>query len=269
MGARASVKLQVGGFGVEGGGSFDTLIQWSPFHLEVDVAAWVRITAGGATILSLSLALSVTGPAPWHLTGTAEFHILFISVSVHVDLTLGQSSTATVAVEAVDVPGLIWDAVTRPGAWQAVLPASVTPGVTTSAGVTSDRVLAHPLATVSVRQKVAPLGVRVTHVGARVPKTAPAAYALTLTAPTGAVATPLTDLFARAQYADVPAEQRLSAPSFETFGSGVQLAPAAAATAGPATPCLAVVDTIDLTTLDGPATSGLPAAAIVGSGSLA
>lgn len=269
LGARASVKLEVGGFAVEGGGSFDTLVQWSPFHLEVDVAAWVRITAGGATILSLSLALSVTGPAPWHLTGTAEFHILLISVSVHVDLTLGQSSTATVAVEAVDVPGLIWDAVSTPSAWQAVLPASVTPGATTSADVSSDRVLAHPLATVSVRQKIAPLGIRVTHVGARVPKSAPAAYTLTLTAPNGAVATPLSDLFARAQYAEVPAEQRLSAPSFESFASGVQLAPAAAATAGPSTPCLAVVDTLDLTTLDAPATAGLPAAAIVSSGGLA
>ncbi|HET7800905.1 MAG TPA: DUF6603 domain-containing protein, partial [Humibacillus xanthopallidus] len=86
MGARATVKLSAGGFGIDGGGSFDTLIQWSPFHLEVDVAAWVRITAGGTTILSLNLSLSVTGPAPWHLTGPAEFHILFLSVSVHVDL---------------------------------------------------------------------------------------------------------------------------------------------------------------------------------------
>ena len=150
MGARATVKLSAGGFGIDGGGSFDTLIQWSPFHLEVDVAAWVRVTAGGTTILSLNLSLSVTGPAPWHLTGTAEFHLLFLSVSVRVDLTLGSSSTATTAVETVDVPGLVWARVSSANAWEAVLPASATPGaVIGGAQPDPTRVLAHPLATVS------------------------------------------------------------------------------------------------------------------------
>ena len=267
MGARATLKLTVGSFGVDGGGSFDTLIQWSPFHLEVDVAAWVRITAGGTTILSLNLALSVTGPAPWHLTGTAEFHVLFLSASVHVDLTLGASATATAAVATVDLPALVWSQVSMATSWQAALPATATPGAVI--GVTASdpsRVLAHPLATVSVRQKVAPLGLRISHVGANLPSGGPVTLALTLTAPSGAVAPPLDDLFARAQYADVPAEQKLSAPSFESFGSGVRLDPATAASAGPSTPCLAVVYTLDLTSFDGPATPAAPAAALVDSG---
>ncbi|GAB3061334.1 hypothetical protein GCM10027053_24520 [Intrasporangium mesophilum] len=268
MGARATVKLTAGAFGVDGGGSFDTLIQWSPFHLEVDVAAWVRITAGTTTILSLNLALSVTGPAPWHLTGTAEFHVLFLSATVHVDLTLGASSTATAAVATVDLPGLVWNQVSSAASWEAALPASATPGALI--GVTASdpsRVLAHPLATVSVRQKVAPLGLRISHVGANLPAAGPATLALSLTAPAGTVAQPVNDLFARAQYADVPAEQKLSAPSFESFGSGIRLQPAAAASAGPSTPCLAVVDTLDLTSFDGPVTPGAPAAAVVDSGS--
>jgi hypothetical protein len=268
MGARATVKLTAAGFGIEGGGSFDTLIQWSPFHLEVDVAAWVRITAGGTTILSLNLLLSVTGPAPWHLTGTAEFHILFLSASVHVDLTLGASSSATAAVATVDVAGLVWSQVSNAASWEAVLPASITPGAVLGVAPSDPgRVLAHPLATVSVRQKVAPLGLRISHVGANLPTGGPATLALALTAPAGTVATSVSDLFARAQYADIPAEQRLSAPSFEAFGSGVRLQPAAAASAGPTTPCLAVVDTLDLTSFDGPATPGAPAAALVDSGS--
>lgn len=265
LGARAMVKLEVGGFGVEGGGSFDTLVQWSPFHLEVDVAAWVKITAGGATILSLNLALSVTGPAPWHLTGTAEFHILFISVSVHVDLTLGQSSTAAAAVDAVDVTDLIWQEVSAPASWQAVLPPDAVPGVViAAAGSDADRVLAHPLAVVSVRQKVAPLGVAVTHVGAHLTKQGPATHNLSVLAADGTNATPVTDLFARAQFTDVPAEQRLSAPSFESFDSGVMLAPAAAASSGPGLSFPAVVDTLDLTSFDIPAALGRPAPAVAG-----
>ena len=263
MGARATVKLAIAGFGIEGGGSFDTLIQWSPFHLEVDLAAWVKITAGGTTILALNLQLAITGPAPWHLTGKAEFHILFFSVSVAVDLTLGASSTATAAVETVDVAGLIWQQVSDPLAWQAVLPASASPGAVVAAGpVDPSRVLAHPLATVSVRQKVAPLGPRVTHVGAHLPTGGASTYGLTLTTPDGAVASPLTDLFAPAQFVDMPAEQRLTAPSFETFASGVELRPAAAESHGPSTTCLAVVDTLEVTALDSPPTPGAPAAAV-------
>jgi hypothetical protein len=110
---------------------------------------------------------------------------------------------------------------------------------------------------------VAPLGLRISHVGAHLPAAGPATLGLTLTAPAGTVATPVTDLFARAQFADVAAEQKLSAPSFESFASGVRLDPAEAASAGPSMPCLAVVDTLELTSLDLPATPGAPAPALV------
>lgn len=264
MGAKASVALDVGGFSITGGGSFDALLQWSPFHLEVDLAAWVKISAGGTTLLSLSLALTVTGPAPWHLTGTASFSILFLSASVSVDLTLGSSPAATTPVDAVDVAGLIWAAVSPATAWETVLPATVSPGAVLAIGpATAGRVVAHPLATVSVRQKVAPLGLPVSHVGAHVTTTGTQTYALTLTGPVGTTSRPLTDLFARSQYASVPDEQKIAAPSFESFTSGVELAPAHATSSGPSVPCLAVVDTLDVVALDAPPVSGQPAAALV------
>lgn len=264
MGAKASVKLEVAGFGVAGGGSFDALLQWSPFHLEVDLAAWVKITAGGATILALSLQLAVTGPQPWHLTGQAEFSILFFSVSVGVDLTLGSSASSTDPVEAVDVAGLIWEQVGVASAWEAVLPAGTTPGVTLLPGPPeADRVLAHPLAAVSVRQKVVPLGERITHLGARVPSGGARSYDLGLTLPPGVVNTPLTDLFAPAQFTDLSGEEKLSAPSFTSLHSGWLIAPASASSSGPTTPCLAVVDTFDVTDLDAAAAPGAPAAARV------
>ena len=42
MGAFASVYAEAGGFGIDGGGSFDALISWSPFWLDVAFQAWVR-----------------------------------------------------------------------------------------------------------------------------------------------------------------------------------------------------------------------------------
>lgn len=264
LGARASVKLEVAGFGVEGGGSFDALLQWSPFHLEVDLAAWVKITADGTTLVSLSLELAVTGPQPWHLTGKAEFDILFFSVSVPVDVTLGSSPAAIDPVETVDVAGLIWEQVGAASSWQAVLPAGVTPGVTIVAGTpAADRVLTHPLARVSVRQKVIPLGRPITHVGARVPAGGVRAYDLTLTLPDGVIAGPLTDLFAPTQFTDVSGEDRLSAPSFAEMPSGWEIQPVDAHTSGPSISCLAVVDTLDVTDLDVAASPGDPAPALV------
>ena len=56
--------LEAAGFGIDGGGSFDALIQWSPFPLDVAFAAWARITAGGTMLIAVSLSLDVTGPQP-------------------------------------------------------------------------------------------------------------------------------------------------------------------------------------------------------------
>jgi hypothetical protein len=265
MGARASIKLSTSGFAVEGGGSFDALIQWSPFQLQVDVAAWVKISAGGSTLLSLRLDLHVTGPSPWHLTGKATFSILFWDVGIPVDLTLGSSTAGALAVETADVAALLWDAVRDPDAWQAVLPAARTPGVTPVAGrPDSARVLAHPLAVVSVRQKVVPLGVPVSRLGGRLAAAGSRAYSVALTLDPAVRTTPVTDLFAPAQFNDLADDQALAAPSFRAMPSGWELVAAAASSNGPSTPCLAVVDTLDVTDLDTPGQPGEPAAALTG-----
>lgn len=267
MGARASIKLSKSGFGVEGGGSFDALIQWSPFHLQVDVSAWVKITAGGSTLVSLKLELHVTGPSPWHLTGKATFSIWFWDVDIPVDLTLGSSSAAVDAVETADVAALLWDAVRQPDAWQAVLPAAATPGVTIVTGAPDpSRVLAHPFAVVSVRQKVAPLEVSISRVGGRLAAAGHAAYSLGLTVGAGAVGAPVTDLFAPAQYNDLGDDTALAAPSFQAMRSGWSIAPGSSSSGGPSISCPAIVDTLDITDLDAPGVLGDPTPALVGAG---
>lgn len=264
MGAKATFQLEVAGFGVSGGGSFDALIQWSPFHLEVDLTAFVKISLGDTTLLALSLAMTVTGPEPWHITGTAEFDIWFLSVSVPVDLTLGSSPTSTDPVESVDVADLIWQEVGTPSAWQAVLPQGTSAGVTLTGGAPNpERVLSHPLAYVSVRQKVVPLDERITHVGARMPRGGARSYDLALTLPEGVIATPLTDLFAPAQFSDMTGEEKLSAPSFVELRSGWALEPVSASSSGPSMSWPAVVDTFDVTDFDVAATPSASAAAYV------
>jgi hypothetical protein len=113
-----------------------------------------------------------------------------------------------------------------------------------------------------VRQKVVPLGQRITHVGARVPVGGAQTLNLNLWTPQALSTAPVTELFAPAQFVDLPGEQRLAAPSFEPMTAGRSLAPAAAAAAGPATSCLGVVDTLEVTSLEVAAEPGTPAAVV-------
>ena len=136
------------------------------------------------------------------------------------------------------------------------------PGGGPGGGIGGDRLAAHPLANISVRQKVVPLGQRISHVGARVPVGGAQTLNLNLTTPQGLGTAPVTELFAPAQFIDLPGEQRLSAPSFQPMTAGCRLAPAAAAGAGPSTNCQGMVATLEVTQPRVAAETGAPAAAV-------
>src|SRR5207302_1581841 len=81
---------------------------------------------------------------------------------------------------------------------------------------------AHPLAVVSCRQRVVPLGMTVTHVGNQ-PLAAPATVDVTALQLAGAAApdlAPVTEEFAAAQFLDLSDDQKLSRPSFEPMRAG-------------------------------------------------
>jgi hypothetical protein len=267
MGARVSVFAEVGGFGIDGGGSFDTLIQWSPFALEVAFAAWLRVFSSAGTLLAISVALNVTGPTPWHVTGKASVQVLFFSISVGIDLYLGATAEPE-PVATVDVAAALWEEVSDPRSWHAVLPASTRPGATLAppeqSGAAAAAMVAHPLAVISMRQKVVPLGVPVSRVGAAVPTQGTRAYALDVGGPAGMMIGVVDDLFAPAQYTDVPDDVRLAGPSFARLPAGVSMHAANASDAGPGLGCDLAFETLDVHDLDQPANLGAPVAAEAG-----
>jgi hypothetical protein len=263
MGARVTVYAEAAGFGVDGGGAFDALIQWSPFAVDVSFQAWVRIFGPTGTLLAAQLAVEVAGPQPWHVTGVAEIHVLFLSAKVPIDLTIGTAAVPP-PVETVDVAALVWEQVSRRANWQAALPADAVPGVTLAAASTdrsdgqASTLPIHPFALLSLRQRVVPLGTTISRVGARLPKDGTRSYDLAVTAPTGVQVETLTDLFAPAQYRDLPDDAKLSGPSFSALPAGLSLRPEAAkarAQAGVIATDLAF-ETLDVTDLSAPATEG-------------
>jgi hypothetical protein len=264
MGARVSMYAEYGGFGVDGGGAFDALIQWSPFALDVAFSAWVRIFGPTGTLLAASLSLNVTGPTPWHVTGQVSVQILFLSLSVGVDLVLGAAVDPR-PVETVDIAAALWAEVSDRSSWQAVLSGSTRPGVTltprAATGAGAAALVAHPLAVISMRQKVVPLDTPISRVGAAVPTEGTRAYTLDVSGPTGMTIGTVDELFALAQYTDVPDDARLGGPSFTPMRAGVSMQATSSSDAGPGLGCDLAFETLDVIDLDLPAVPGTAVAA--------
>ncbi|BCB78365.1 hypothetical protein Pflav_047750 [Phytohabitans flavus] len=89
MGARVSLRAEAGGFGLDGGGAFDALMRWAPFGVDLSFLAWVRVFGPTGTLVAARLAVDVTGPQPWRVAGVLTVQVLWFSVDVSVNLTVG------------------------------------------------------------------------------------------------------------------------------------------------------------------------------------
>src|SRR5262245_37818939 len=223
FGARVDLAARAGSFAIAGFLSFDALVTLAPLGFVVAIAAKLAVTAGGHTLLSVSLELILSGPRPWRARGRASFSILFFDVSFGFDVTIGDGA-APVLPPPVDVAPLLLAALADGRAWRAALPAGGAALVTLRAVEPGPAVLAHPLATLEVRQRVCPLERTLERFGTSVPSGA-RRFRITL-ATIGGVRTTVSavqDRFAPAQFTALSDDAKLSAPSFEAMVSGAAL----------------------------------------------
>jgi hypothetical protein len=234
FGARVDVGARAGSFSIGGFMAFDALVTLSPLAFEVDIAAKLAVKAGSHTLLSISLALTLSGPRPWHAHGRASFSILFFDVSFGFDVTIGDPAPAALP-NPVDVAPLLLAALADPRAWTAQLPAGADV-VTLRTLESGQAILAHPLATLQVRQRVAPLDRTLDRFGTGAPSGAKR-FRITLATVGGVrtTLTPLQDRFAPAQFTAMSDDQKLSAPSFEAMTSGAALGADGYTTGAPVT----------------------------------
>jgi hypothetical protein len=228
LGARIDLAVKSGRFTVGGFLSFDALVTLSPLSFTVDIAGKLAVRAGGRTILSVSLALSLSGPKPWHARGKASFSILFFDVTFRFDVTIGERAPA-LGPAGIDVAPLMRAALADTRSWSAQLPDGDDTVVTLRA-ILSTEVLAHPLGTLRVRQRVAPLERTLERFGDSVPTGARVfrVASATIGGNTAAV-DGIDDLFAPGQFRALSEEQKLSLPSFESMRAGATIGTAALA----------------------------------------
>ena len=223
FGARVDLGARAGKFSIAGFLSFDALVTLSPLAFVVDIAAKLAVKVGSRTLLSISLQLTLSGPRPWRARGRASFSILFFDVSFGFDVTIGDAAQPALP-PPVDVAPLLKAAFTDIRSWTAYVPAAAAEAVTLRALEPGADVLAHPLATLQVRQRVAPLERTLERFGSSAPSGAKR-FRITLATigPNRATVTALHDHFAPAQFTALSDDAKLSAPSFEEMVSGAAL----------------------------------------------
>jgi hypothetical protein len=217
--------MVLGTWSVEGQLGFDALIQFSPFHFEVDVYAGVALKHDGAVLFAIDLALRLSGPEPWHAVGEAAFTFLGRH-AVHVEVTVGREPPPA-ELPVSDVAAELAAALGDRRNWTAELPAGpdATIVLRRSRPLPEGEVAAHPLGKLVVRQRVAPLERVITKYGNTRPRD-PRAYRITAVAlgdSAGGPGEAILDHFAPEQFFHLSDDERLSRPSFELMPAGVQI----------------------------------------------
>ncbi|MEV4627321.1 DUF6603 domain-containing protein [Micromonospora sp. NPDC049523] len=201
--------------------SFDALIIMDPFSFAVDIYAMVALTWDGDPVLAVELAGSLTGPGTWRAVGRATFTFLGRH-SIRFDITVGKRLTEPPPPQ-VDLACRIRRELAAPANWNAEQPAGSPPLVTLAESATAGAaILVHPLGSLTVRQKVAPLDLTIDRYGTAAIAGDVRRFTVDGVALDGedVRASSVDDLFPPAEYLDMDDMEKLSAPSFERWTSG-------------------------------------------------
>jgi hypothetical protein len=195
----------------------------------VAISAGVSVKVFGIGLFSVSLDVTLSGPTPWQIKGTASISLLFFSIPVDVDVTWGEDRDTT--LPPVNVLPLLAAELIKPESWRTRSPIGGSPLVSVRAlDSTEADVVLHPLGTLVVQQRAVPLDIGIDKVGNE--RSADVSLCSVSVSSGGLVkVSDAVDSFALAQFQNLSDAQKLSLPAFEREHAGVELAPDGAAMA--------------------------------------
>jgi len=143
IGARLELYAAKAGFNIYGFLGFDALFIFSPFSFEVEIGAGIALRRGSSRIMAVHLRFILSGPAPWRARGSASFEILFITIRIRFDVTIGREK----APELPDVNPwpLLEAALLDIRNWSAELPEEKSLMVTLRKLGTETSLMVHPM----------------------------------------------------------------------------------------------------------------------------
>jgi hypothetical protein len=225
FGARFDFSYSAAGFTLAGFLAFDALFQFSPFEFIADVGAMVALKRGSSVVMGLFLDMSLAGPSPWHVWGKATFKVFFFKVTIRFDHRFGREEPQPLP-PPVDVAALLAEALGDRRNWTSAVPAADHSLVTLRSvqrAPAAERV--HPLAELSVRQRIVPLNRPVTKFG-NVPLGRDTTFTVAASGRGNSQlpfsSTFLQDSFAPAQYQEMSDDEKLARPAFESQDAGLQ-----------------------------------------------
>jgi hypothetical protein len=207
---------------VQGASSFDALIQFSPFHFEVSFSTSFSVNIFGIGCYGIDIGLAVTGPTPFHASGTASISFFFFSIGINIDFTWGDSRDTT--LPPVAVMPLLVDELNKQSNWRALLPAGANLMVTLRKLDPSETaIVLHPVGTLQVSQRRVPLDLTLDKFGNQQPTDANF-FSLNVTSPDLVKTRDLQERFAPSEFKASGDAQKLSQPGYVPLDSGIELA---------------------------------------------
>jgi hypothetical protein len=207
---------------VSGSSGFDALIQFSPFHFIAEISTQFSVQVFGVGVYGVGIDVSLSGPTPWHVHGTASLSFFFFSIDIGIDFTWGDNPDTT--LPPIQVMPILTAEAQKPSNWKTALPPNLKLLVTLrQLDPTEADLVLHPAGTLQVSQRTIPLDLKIDTVGGQAPSDA---NQFTFSV-AGSVLRKVRDLqepFAPSQFRNFDDATKISQPAYVPQDSGIELA---------------------------------------------
>jgi hypothetical protein len=220
FGAAAELFFGVSAFSIDGHLGLDALFQFSPFYFIVTFSASMGVKVFGVGVFSVKIRGQLEGTSPWHVEGQGSISLLFWDIDIPFSHTWGDSAN-TVLPDIAALP-IIKAELEKRENWAAITPAGTALSVSLRQIDPATDLILHPLGVLRISQRAVPLELSLDKVGnQRVSDIQKAT--LKVTASGLAEKAKVLEPFATAQFRELDAAAKLSAPGFEPQVAGVDV----------------------------------------------
>ena len=207
---------------VSGSSGFDALIQFSPFHFIAEISTQFSVQVFGVGVYGVGIDVSLSGPTPWHVHGTASLSFFFFSIDIGIDFTWGDNPSTT--LPPIQVMPILAAEAQKSSNWKTALPPNLKLLVVLRQLDPSETGLVlHPAGTLQVSQRTIPLDLQIDKVGSQAPSDANQ-FAFSVAGSALTMVRELQEPFAPSQFRNFDDATKLSQPAFVPQDSGIELA---------------------------------------------
>ena len=216
FGARLEVGFHDGSINAIGFVSLDALIQFVPFHFEVDFAVGFQVRRNELNLVGVKVKGTISGPGPVTVTGRFCIEILFWDICWSHTFTIGSASPPAI-VPVGSIAQALQGELSRPANLSVL--GGDDPYVAVALRGTPSGVVLPPIGVIAWTQSRVPLGVPLVRFEGQPLATSQSMRVTASTLGGG----PVQDWFSPGSFAELSQAESLTRPSFERLDAGLLL----------------------------------------------